>query len=346
MKKNIFIILTTILFILVLLYFYEQREKVLNKEYLDSKHHIYIEYPYFHRIKIDEYLNKYFNSYIERKKWIDSFLFIDYDYFELKNDEGLLTMYIYEKLDGIVRELQKDFFIDIGNEKIWEQDALKEVDIDYDSYHQKFIDTNKPMIALTFDDGPNHNTSKILDILEHYGVKATFFILGTNINGNEKIIKRMSNLGMEIGNHMYSHKLLTKLKNEEIIEEIKRVDQLVFNITGKYPTLIRPSYGIYNKKILSIIDRPVAIWNVDTLDWKYHNSKKIYQRVMNKEQDGNIILMHDIYHATANSLYLIIPKLQEMGYQLVTVSDLFYYKGISMKNGLVYHQANKKIKVK
>ena len=84
---------------------------------------------------------------------------------------------------------------------------------------------------------------------------------------------------------------------------------------------------------------PIIIWNIDTLDWKYHNSKRIYNRVINKVKDGDIILMHDIYSATSNSLNIIIPKLQSEGYRFVTVSELFYYKNISLEKGKVYGMA-------
>lgn len=135
----------------------------------------------------------------------------------------------------------------------------------------------------------------------------------------------MHNLGMEIGNHMYSHKIITKLSKKTIKEEISKTDNLIYDITGKYPTLIRPSYGIYNNKIKRIIDRPIILWNIDTLDWKYHNSNKIANKVFNNINKGNIILMHDIYSATANSLEIIIPKLLEEDFQFVTVSELLSY---------------------
>ena len=201
------------------------------------------------------------------------------------------------------------------------------------------LDPDRPMVALTFDDGPNANTSRVLDILEKYNVKATFFVLGTNIEGYEDTILRMKELGMEIGNHMYSHKLMTRLTEEEITSEIKKVDDLVFNIINRYPTLIRPSYGTSNKRMLKIIDRPVIIWDIDTLDWKYHNSTRISNKILDKVSDGDIVLMHDIYSATANSLEITIPKLLDKGYQLVTVSELFYLKEKELKAGKIYGRA-------
>ena len=249
-------------------------------------------------------------------------------------------LYIYQEKENVILKDFRQIDIDITEGVILNNSRVVDTGIMYDVYNQSIIDIDSPMIALTFDDGPNHNTSRILDILEKYSVKATFFILGANIDGNEKIIKRMNDLGMEIGNHMYSHKLLTRLDNAEILDEVKRVDTLIFDITNEYPTLIRPSYGTFNKRIKEVIDRPIIIWNVDTLDWKYHNSKGIANRVLKSVSDGDIILMHDIYRATANSLEIIIPKLLDDGYQLLTVSELLYYKGINMIDGNVYSNAN------
>lgn len=336
MKRDLFIILVSTLFILTLMYLYDKVEVVLNREYQNITDHVHIEYPYFHNQIIDNYINIYLNNYIEKNG--NNSLFIDYDYTEKKQNIEL-TIYIYEKNEGIIKEKQKTFSVNLTKGTIQSMEYVKENKV-YDIYYQKIIDKNKPMIALTFDDGPNHNTAKILTTLEKYHIKATFFILGRNIEGNEKVIKKMSDLNMEIGNHMYSHKLLTKLTSDEITKEIKKVDNLIFEITGKNPTLIRPSYGSYNNRIKKIMDRPIIIWNIDTLDWKYHNSKKIYKRVMKSISDGDIILMHDIYNATANSLELIIPELLKEDYQFVTVSELLYYKEKSLEKGKVYSNAN------
>lgn len=335
MKKNIFIILISTLFILMLLYLYDKKEEVLNREYRDYENHVSIDYPYFNNVVIDNYLNDYLEPYLKQGNDWGDLLFIDYDYEKLEERIELI-LYIYQEKGNMVQREIRQMDIDVDNGVILEEERVMDTSLDYDAYSQRVIDKDKPMVALTFDDGPNHNTSRVLDILEKYGVKGTFFILGCNVDGNEKIIERMSNLGMELGNHMYSHKLLTKLSNEVILEEVKKVDDLVFEVVGKYPTLIRPSYGTVNKRIRGVLDRPIIIWNVDTLDWKNHNSKRIANRVMKDVDDGDIILMHDIYRATANSLEIVIPKLLEDGYQLVTVSELLYYKGIQIENGQVY----------
>ena len=334
--QNVFLILVSILIVFVLLYFYDERESVLNKEYSDNSKNIYVEYPFFNDMVIDNYITDYLSSYIDDDNDV---LFIDYDYRE-KSDYIELILYIYKEKNSLVKKETRKIDLDLVNSNIISTSLVIDKKIDYDIYNYNVIDYNKKLVALTFDDGPNYNTNRILDILDKYNVKATFFVLGTNINGNEGIIKRMNDLGMEIGNHTYSHRLLTKLEDDEIKMEIKNVDDLIFNITNKYPSLIRPSYGSINNRIKRIVDRPLIIWNIDTLDWKYHNSKRIADRVLNKVSDGDIVLMHDIYRATANSLEIIIPKLLNDGYQLVTVSELFYYKGLSLENDKVYSNVN------
>ena len=338
MKKYIFIVLSTIILVAVLLYFYDAREEVLNREYIDDKNNIHIEYPYFNDRVIDSYINNYLELNISDST--DYELFMDYDY-TLVNGIVDLYIYTYKEKGNTIKKQVKNMEIDLSSSSVVLDKNIKDVlyNYDYDLYSNKLIDRNKPMVALTFDDGPNANTSRVLDILEKYNVKATFFVLGTNIKGYEDTILRMKELGMEIGNHMYSHKLMTRLTEEEITSEIKKVDDLVFDIINRYPTLIRPSYGTSNKRMLKIIDRPVIIWDIDTLDWKYHNSTRISNKILDKVSDGDIVLMHDIYSATANSLEITIPKLLDKGYQLVTVSELFYLKEKELKAGKIYGRA-------
>ena len=297
MKKIIFCLFFIISFGILINQNHNQNIKHLN---YNNNFHIQIPNN-INNSTINNYITNFTNNY--------DYLFIDYDFTNNTN----LTMYIYKENNNIVKSTSKNFTIN-NNTKT-----------NYDFINQKIIADDK-LIALTFDDGPNHNTTKILDILEKYDIVATFFVLGTNIGSNEKTIKRMHELGMEIGNHMYSHKIATKLSEEKLQEEINKTDKLVYDIIHKYPTLIRPSYGIYNNKIKKIIKRPIILWNIDTLDWKYHDSKKIANKVFNNLNRGNIILMHDIYSATANSLEIIIPKLLSEGFKFVTVSDLLYYE--------------------
>jgi len=307
----------------------DREQKLENKIVFNSN--VDINYPFFGVEEIDSYITNYLNKNINEKEEI----LIDYDYIE-DNNIYYLTFYknIFNK--NKIKSDIDTFKVDTKNNKI---EKTMPITYEYDIVHNKVIEKESKMIALTFDDGPNYNTNKVLKVLEEYNVPATFFVLGSKIKGNENIIKRIKESGSEIGNHTYNHKILTRLNEDEIKKEIHGTSNEIYSITGEYPNLLRPSYGIVNKKVKSVADTPIIIWDIDTLDWKYHNSKKIAGRVLTKAKDGDIVLMHDVYSSTANALKIIIPKLKERGYTFVTVSELFYYKGIELVNGKVYGSA-------
>ncbi len=182
-------------------------------------------------------------------------------------------------------------------------------------------DTKK--VALTFDDGPHYKyTPMLLDELKKRDVKATFFVLGMNAETNYEIVKRMAEEGHVIGNHTYSHKNLFCLKEEAIKKEIMKTNDIIETLTGSSPKYFRPSYGNYNSNIVNLANMQVVLWNVDSLDWKSKNSNRITNRVLNKVQDGSIILMHDIYKSSVKAAIKIIDKLQSEGYKFVTVEEL------------------------
>lgn len=328
--KNRYFILPLVIISLILLVIDYNKEIVNKKVFSDNKE---INYPFFNDDKIDKYINDYLNEYIVNDS--ENNIFIDYDYID-NDDLCYMTFYKYILNGNVISSNSDSFEIDIENSSIIK---VKNTSFDFDFVTSRKIDTDKKLVALTFDDGPNYNTNKILDVLNKYHVPATFFVLGSKIKGNEYILNKMKDSGMEIGNHTYNHLLLTKYKVDKIKKEITDTNNLIFEVTGKEPKLFRPSYGSFNKKIKNISEMPIIIWDIDTLDWKYHNSKKITSRVVNKVKDGDIVLMHDIYSATANALDNIIPMLANNGYSFVTVSDLFYYKGITLEKGKVYGYA-------
>ncbi len=328
--KHRYFILPLVIISLMLLVIDYNKEIVNKKVFSDNKE---INYPFFNNDKIDKYINNYLNEYIVNDS--ENNIFIDYDYID-NDDLCYMTFYKYILNGNVISSNSDSFEIDIENGSIIK---VKNTSFDFDFVTSRKIDTDKKLVALTFDDGPNYNTNKILDVLNKYHVPATFFVLGSKIKGNEYILKKMKDSGMEIGNHTYNHLLLTKYKEDKIKKEITDTNNLIFEITGKEPKLFRPSYGSFNKKIKNISEMPIIIWDIDTLDWKYHNSKKITSRVVNKVKDGDIVLMHDIYSATSNALDNIIPMLVNKGYSFVTVSDLFYYKGITLEKGKVYGYA-------
>ena len=302
---------------------------VINKEVVSLNYDI--SYPFFSNDDIDNYIS----SYLNYDSYIDGNVIIDYDIYD--NDNlYYLTFYKYFWNDNMVSDGSDSFVIDTSNNSV---SRINKTNYEYDVVINRKIDKSKKMIALTFDDGPNYNTSKVIDVLNKYDIKATFFVLGSRAINNKDILKKMADSGMEIGNHTYNHLLLTKYDENKIRSEIDDTSEVIYSATKKRPKLLRPSYGSVNNKIKKVANMPIIIWDIDTLDWKYHNSKRITSRVVNKVRDGDIILMHDIYSASLNALSNIIPILQDNGYEFVTIDELFYYKGISLENGNVYGYA-------
>lgn len=189
---------------------------------------------------------------------------------------------------------------------------------------------NTKAVALTYDDGPSKYTNQILDCLETHGAKATFFVVGTNVNRYPEILQRAHSLGMEIGNHTVNHPNLKNLSPSAVASEMNTNAEYIENAIGIRPKIVRPPYGSYSKSTLSCANQPFILWSIDTLDWKTRNADKTISAVLSKVEDGDIILMHDLYSATATATERIVPALVDMGFDLVTVSELANRKGITM----------------
>lgn len=178
-------------------------------------------------------------------------------------------------------------------------------------------------VALTFDDGPDPKiTTQILETLEKYDAKATFFMLGSRVEYYPDIAKNVKDAGHELGNHTWNHPDMTKADMEKVRNEINRTSSIIETVTGTKATAFRPPYGAVNQKVRSQTDLPVVLWDVDTLDWKHHDANQLLVKVKEKTKDGSIILMHDIHQATADGLDDVIAYLQSEGYIFVTVSEL------------------------
>lgn len=189
------------------------------------------------------------------------------------------------------------------------------------------IDPAQPMLALTFDDGPyGPVTLRILDALEAVGGRATFFIVGSRIDGREETLKRIAASGCELGNHTYDHVILKGLSETEIQEQIQKTDLKIFEVTGQHTTVLRPPGGAYDKNLCAVLQTPAVLWTVDTMDWSHQNKDITVQRVLEHAEDGDIILMHDLFTPTADAAEELIPELCERGFQLVTVSELLTYR--------------------
>lgn len=199
-------------------------------------------------------------------------------------------------------------------------------------------ESSKKAVALTFDDGPSSFTGRLLDCLEANNAKATFFMTGTEIESFPDEVKRMNELGCELGNHTYDHTDLTTLSAEEISDEISRVDQQLVTLTGQGASVVRPPYGSVNDTVRASVGTPMILWSIDTLDWKTQDVPSIIEEVMNNIEDGSVILMHDIFSTTVDAAEILIPQLIEDGYELLTVHELAETKGIELTGGNTYSE--------
>ena len=193
------------------------------------------------------------------------------------------------------------------------------------------------IIAFTFDDGPSNYSLDIANVLKEYRCSATFFEIGYKMKENQDIVKKLIELGMEVGSHSYSHKLLTKLKIEEIQNELYST-KIVFNeITNKEIKLTRYPYGQVNSKISKYALTPIIGWSIDTKDWLYKSVDYTVNEIITNAKDGDIILMHDVYYETLEAVKVILPLLKEKGFIITSVSELFKLKNKQLIIGEIYN---------
>jgi len=208
------------------------------------------------------------------------------------------------------------------------------------SAHIRTIDPTKPMIALTFDDGPSEQTDRILNVLAQYGGKATFCVQGINVEKYADIVKRAVAEGHEIASHTWNHKKLTDLSDANVRSQLTRTSDIVREVTGGYEIrVLRPPYGSTNKRVRNIcadLNLVIAHWQVDTLDWETRSSSKTYRAIIKGAKNGTIILCHDLYSSTASAIEKAVPELVAKGYQLVTVSELLSFHKDGAQPGTVY----------
>lgn len=194
-------------------------------------------------------------------------------------------------------------------------------------------DAERKQVALTFDDGPNTTTTaEILDILEQYGIKASFFVIGQNINEDSaKVMKRAYDMGCEINSHSFTHSYMNEMEADAIKEEMDKTAELVREATGEYPKFFRPPYIAVNSTLYDTVDIPFICgegcndWNV-----KIPVVKRV-QFLTERTKDGMIILLHDAAgnKNTVDALKEAIPAMLEDGYEFLTVTELFKAKGVT-----------------
>jgi polysaccharide deacetylase family sporulation protein PdaB len=190
---------------------------------------------------------------------------------------------------------------------------------------------HEKILALTFDDGPDpKETPPILDVLKQYHLRATFFAIGKKVRRYPDITKRTAAEGHEVANHTYNHRVLGRLEDWQIQQEIMDTQAAIFDVTGRQARLFRPPAGVYNEKVIEAIKRErlqtvMWSWRQDAKDWSQPGVDKIVRKVLRNAHNGHIILLHDSVSGksqTIDALKLILPELIKRGYHFVTVSDL------------------------
>ena len=207
------------------------------------------------------------------------------------------------------------------------------------------IDPNRPMVALTFDDGPHAPvTNRILDSLEANGGRATFFMLGQNVTDDTTgvdhtdIVRDMYKRGFEVGNHSWDHSMRIAasksdaMSKAEVSDEIYNTQDAIFAACGADATMFRPPYGALNNNVRAVSTLDFALWDLDTLDWSNKNADIITQNIMQNVHDGSVILLHDIHDFSRDAILQVLPKLEAKGYQFVSLSTLRKYKNEELVN--------------
>ncbi|HEL1644074.1 TPA: polysaccharide deacetylase family protein [Streptococcus suis] len=205
-------------------------------------------------------------------------------------------------------------------------DYLVDADkVGYDEYMATQVVDKKHLrqVALTFDDGPNPNTTPVvLDLLKKYNAKATFFVVGKAVAGNEAILRRMVAEGHVIANHTWNHPNLVTISGEQVQREIQDTQAAITEATGIVPTMVRPPYGSVNQAVVNQMGLPSIYWSVDSKDWKSRDPQAILKEIKEQTCPGSIILMHDIHQSTVDSLESVLQYLTGEGYTMVTITDL------------------------
>ena len=204
---------------------------------------------------------------------------------------------------------------------------------------ERGIDPNKPMIALTFDDGPMPESMATIEALNRHGARGTFFILGKNIKGNEEVLKAMVDGGHQVAAHSWSHPNFTEVAESTVMSQLKRTVDKVEEVTGYRITMMRPPYGALHRisrRPLVELGMPAILWSIDSLDWKTRSASATVREILSKARDGAIILCHDVWATTGQAMGTVVPELIGKGFQLVTVAEMMSFRSEPLKPGWEY----------
>ena len=244
-----------------------------------------------------------------------------------QNADGTYYADGFAEIDGVKYAFNSNGYMQTG----WVTKGANDYYFNEDGSYNS--EKKRPLIALTFDDGPGQYTDKLLDCLEENNAHATFFMLGQLVDQYPETVKRMVELGCEIGNHSWDHQNMLDLSLDGVVKEFGDTDQALIDACGQESTVIRPPYGNYTDDIIAAVGKPFILWSIDSLDWKYLDADLDYNGIMNDSNlgDGAVILMHDIHKPSVDAALRLIPALVDQGYKLVTVSEMAAAKNVTLK---------------
>ena len=243
-----------------------------------------------------------------------------------QNTDGTYFSNGFQDIDGVTYSFDENGYIQTG----WVEKGVKDYYFNEDgSYDPSKV---RPMLALTFDDGPGEYTDELLDCLEQNNAHATFFMLGQNVSSYPDAPKRMLELGCEIGSHSWDHTQLTRIDLDAVAKQFSDTDDALIQACGQAASVARAPYGDGNSDIYNTVNKPFFMWSLDTEDWKLLDADADYSAVMNGDlTDGTIILMHDIHGPSVDAALRLIPDLIAQGYKLVTVSEMAAAKNVTLQ---------------
>ena len=248
-----------------------------------------------------------------------------------QNPDGTYYINGFADIDGTTYSFDANGYMQTG----WVEKGVKDYYFNDDGSYDP--SKKRPMIALTFDDGPGEYTETLLDAVEKYNIHVTFFMLGQNVAGHESTVQRMVKLGCEIGNHTWDHpsQTLPNMDLDSVVQEFQKTDDELVKACGQAATVCRAPYGAITEEQMSAVDKPFFMWSTDSLDWKLMDVDADYDEIMNDPNlgDGSIILMHDIHEPSVKcATEKLIPALLDQGYKLVTVSELAEAKDVTLQS--------------
>ena len=198
---------------------------------------------------------------------------------------------------------------------------------------------DKKLIAITFDDGPAgaESTGKLLDNLDKYNARVTFFVVGNRVANHASILKREYEMGNQVASHSFTHANLAKLSESGIKDELDKTNEAIKKVIGVEPTCIRPPYGSLNDTVKKAANMHIITWSIDTLDWKNKNADTVCNNIVSKAFDGAIVLLHDLYPTSVDGALKAMEILKDQGYAFVTVEEMAKLRGVEMNNTSVYN---------